>query len=237
MSSNPAGPARRTGDRGRYGRLSRSRVLRTAFELVGREGLSGLSMRKVAAELGVEAMSLYRYANGKSALLDGLVEVLHEEVEQELERTAAPPDADWRAGLHRVVLTTYRVALAHPQVAPLLATRMLAVPLTRRPPAVLRTHDRVLALLGRAGLDDPTAALAYRAVTGWTLGSVLTDLQAVIDDPTAPEIGIRLGLQHLSVQETPALRRTAEHLVQPAGPAALTAGVDALLAAFGLPEN
>ncbi|MDH6137107.1 AcrR family transcriptional regulator [Kitasatospora sp. MAA4] len=232
MTNRSAEPARRTGDRGRYGRLSRSRVLKTAFDLVDREGLSALSMRKVAAELDVEAMSLYRYANGKDALLDGLVEVLYEHIEQELAHCAPPPATDWQAGLQRIVRATYQVALSHPQMAPLLATRILAVPMARRPQAVLRTHEQVLTLLEQSGLDRQSAVHAYRAVTAWTLGFILTDLQAMVDDPTAPEIGFRLGLQHMSAQETPALRTAAERLAEPGGTLALETGLAALLASY-----
>ncbi|MFK4227585.1 TetR/AcrR family transcriptional regulator, partial [Streptomyces sp. NPDC019890] len=129
---------RRPGDRGRYGQLSRERVLATALELVDREGLSALSMRRVGAELGVEAMALYRYAPSKDALLDGLVEALFIELEEYLAApatvvvgggdaaaTAVGPFAEgpeWRAELHRIAQATYQVALAHPQVVPLLAT-------------------------------------------------------------------------------------------------------------------
>src|SRR4051794_35847891 len=77
-------PARRASDRGRYGRLNRERVLTAALVLVDREGLSALSMRRLGAELGVEAMALYRYAASKDALLDGLVEALYLELEERL---------------------------------------------------------------------------------------------------------------------------------------------------------
>src|SRR5690606_28180815 len=78
------GPARRASDRGRYGRLSRERVLAAALRLVDDEGLSALSMRRLGAELSVEAMALYRYAASKDALLDGLVEALYLELEERL---------------------------------------------------------------------------------------------------------------------------------------------------------
>src|SRR5512144_1744010 len=118
-------PARRASDRGRYGRLSRERVLAGALELVDREGLSALSMRRLGAELDVEAMALYRYAAGKDALLDGLVEALYLELAG---RLAAGPGADddaasWRTELHRIARATYEVCMAHPHVVPLLTTR------------------------------------------------------------------------------------------------------------------
>ena len=214
------GPARRASDRGRYGRLSRERVLASALELVDREGLTALSMRRLGGELGVEAMALYRYAASKDALLDGLVEALYLELE---ERLAAEPEAPvagapvWRTGLQRIARTTYEVCLAHPRAVPLLATRMLAVPLAQRPTAVLRDHERVLALLVDAGFDEAAAATVFRAFTAWLLGYVSVELQPVVDNPEESEPAFRLGLHRMSPQELPRLRQAAPGLVERGG--------------------
>ncbi|GAB2848500.1 TetR/AcrR family transcriptional regulator C-terminal domain-containing protein [Streptomyces deserti] len=229
-------PARRASDRGRYGRLSRERVMVSALELVDREGLSALSMRRLGAELGVEAMALYRYASSKDALLDGLVEALYLQLEERLtaeaEATATAEGPTWRAELHRIARATYDVCLAHPQAVPLLATRMLAVPLARRPAAVLRDHERVLTLLGQAGFDEATAAAVFRAFTAWLLGYVSVELRPMVDNPDEPDPAFRLGLHRLSAQELPTLRKTAASLVGQAGPDGLAAGLDALLDRF-----
>ncbi|MEV0170610.1 TetR family transcriptional regulator [Streptomyces sp. NPDC050803] len=225
------GPARRASDRGRYGRLSRERVLASALELVDREGLSALSMRRLGAELGVEAMALYRYAASKDALLDGLVEALYLELEERLAAEAPPPA--WQEELRRVARTTYDVCLAHPQAVPLLATRMLAVPLAQQPAAVLRHHERVLASLSRAGLDSARAAAVFRAFTAWLLGYVTVELRPMVDNPDESDPAFRLGLHRLSSRELPTLRETAPALAEPGGPEGLAAGLDALLAAFG----
>ncbi|WP_055599576.1 TetR/AcrR family transcriptional regulator [Streptomyces aureus] len=223
-------PGRRAGDHGRYGRLSRELVLTAALGLVDREGLSALSMRRTGAELGVEAMALYRYAAGKDALLDGLVEALYAELEEELAASEESPE--WRDELHRIAAATYRVALAHPQVAPLLATRMLAVPLARRPLAVLRDHERVLALLNRAGLDEEATAAAFRAVNDWILGCILGDLRAMVDNPDEPDPAFRLGLHRMPARELPRLRAAAPALARRAGPEGMAVGLDALLDRF-----
>ncbi|MFI2367579.1 TetR/AcrR family transcriptional regulator [Streptomyces sp. NPDC018833] len=229
-----AAPARRAGDRGRYGRLSRERLLATALELVDREGLSALSMRRLGAELDVEAMALYRYAAGKDALLDGLVEAVYVELEERLAAGSEVPA--WRAELARIAEATYDVCLTHPHVVPLLSTRMLAVPLARRPLAVLRHHERVLALLRGAGLDEARSAAVFRAFTGWVLGYVSVELQAMVDNPEESEPAFRLGLHRMPPQELPTLRETAAVLAERSGPDALTAGLDALLGAFGKTE-
>lgn len=231
--------ARRTGSRGRHGPLNRERVLAAALELIDREGLSALSMRRVGAELGVEAMALYRYAPSRDALLEGLVEALYIEFHAYL---AAEPDGSvadgpgasgakpvWRAELHRIAQATYRVALTHPHVVPLLATRMLTVPLARRPLAVLEEHERVLALFEAAGLDEKCASAAFRTFTSWVLGYVFAELRAVVDNPEESDPSLRFGLYRMSVHELPRLRKVAPALAEHGGPAGLDVGLDALL--------
>ncbi|MGI5400432.1 TetR/AcrR family transcriptional regulator [Streptomyces sp. CA-135486] len=231
-------PGRRAADRGRYGKLSRERVLAAALELVDREGLSALSMRRVGSELGVEAMALYRYAPSKDALLDGLVEALYLELQDFLANGGeeAPGGAaggpEWRTELHRIAGATYQVALAHPQVVPLLATRMLAVPLARRPLAILQDHERVLTLLEQAGLDTSQAADAFRAYTSWVLGYIFVELRAMVDNPDEPDPAFRLGLHRMPAQELPRLREIAPTLAEHGGPQGLAAGLDALLDCF-----
>lgn len=267
-------PGRRASDRGTYGKLSRERVLVAALGVVDAEGLSALSMRRLGTELGVEAMSLYRYLPGKGALLDGLVEALFQQVEEHLAReagdvpegggapeapdvpgTGAPPASraapetqavpqaqpgvpearpgsegpGWRAGLQRIAHAVYAVGLRHPEVVPLLATRMLSVPLARRPAAVLRVDENVLRLLHEGGLDTATATAAHRAFTAWLLGYLLVDLRAMVDAPEEPDPAFRLGLHRLPAHDFPRLRESAPSLAGRGGRAELSAGVDALL--------
>ncbi|MGW7202913.1 TetR/AcrR family transcriptional regulator [Streptomyces sp. NPDC054837] len=229
-----ASPARRASDRGRYGRLNRDRVLGSALDLVDREGLSALSMRRLGAELGVEAMALYRYADGKDALLDGLVEALYLELEERLTAEPGPSTEEpaWRSGLHRIARATYDVCLAHPQAVPLLTTRMMAVPLAQRPLAVLRDHERVLTLLREAGLDEARTSAVFRAFTAWLLGYVSAELRLMVDNADEPDPAFRLGLHRMPPQELPTLREAAPTLVGRGGPEGLAAGLDALLDRF-----
>ncbi|MFM9370920.1 TetR/AcrR family transcriptional regulator [Streptomyces sp. Da 82-17] len=236
----PERPGRRASDRGRYGRLSRDRVLASALEVVDRDGLSGLSMRKLGAELGVEAMALYRYANGKDGLLDGLVEAFCVELETELEGLAEGPgegagDArlpSWHGELLRIADATYRVALRHPHVVPLLSTRLHSTPLARRPAAVLRSDERILALLDEAGLSTQEAVRVHRAFTAWLLGYLTVELRAMDDDPDEPDPAFRLGLHRLPANELPRLRATAADLAEQGGPGQLADGLRALLSRF-----
>ncbi|MFD5740445.1 TetR/AcrR family transcriptional regulator [Streptomyces massasporeus] len=233
--TNGAGPG--ADEDGRHGRLSRERVLAAALDLVDREGLAALTMRRLGAELGVEAMSLYRYAPGKTALLDGVVEALFLELEKRLARAPAPEAAaaastEWRAELHRIARITYQVCLDHPEGAPLIFTRFTEVPLARRAPAVLRDHERVLGALWDAGFDERRAAPVLRAFTAWILGYVSVELRAVVDNPREPDPAFRLGLYRMPSEEFPRLRATAPALAERGGPEGLAAGLDALLDRF-----
>ncbi|MFB7939141.1 TetR/AcrR family transcriptional regulator [Streptomyces sp. NPDC056049] len=228
----------------RRGRLSRERVLRAALEVADAEGLAALSMRRVAVELGVETMALYRYTESKDDLLDGLVETLFLEVEERLSSTA-PADGttasgglpsglpDLRDTLHGIARELYRVAVAHPNIISLCASRPLTVPLARRPPAVLRVHERLLTLLRAAGLDDAAALRVYRAFISWVLGYVVVDLRAVVDDPDEPDPAFRLGLHRLPARDFPMLRAYGAALAERGGEEQLTAGLDALLTSLG----
>ena len=66
-------------------------MLAAAAELADAEGLAAVTMRRLAADLGVEAMSLYHHLPGKEGLLDGLVETVIEEIEAELRDRRARP--------------------------------------------------------------------------------------------------------------------------------------------------
>ncbi|MEV6191944.1 TetR family transcriptional regulator [Streptomyces sp. NPDC051920] len=226
-----------TGDAGdgRQGRLTRERVLDAALDLVDREGPAALTMRRLGAELGVEAMSLYRYAPGKNALLDGVAEALFLELENHLAAAARPSAAAGpalRAELHRIALVTYRVCLDHPEGTLLIFSRMTRVPLARRPPPVLRGHERVLALIQDAGYDQVHSARIWRAFMAWILGYVSVELQVMVDNPSEPDSAFRLGLHRISVQELPTLRSTAPALAERGGPDGLATGLDALLDRF-----
>ncbi|MFD8228856.1 TetR/AcrR family transcriptional regulator [Streptomyces massasporeus] len=231
---NGARPA--TDEDGRHGRLSRERVLAAALDLVDREGLAALAMRRLGAELGVEAMSLYRYAPGKTALLDGVVEALFLQLEERLAAAPAPEAAaattEWRAELHRIARITYQVCLDHPEGAPLIFTRFTEVPLARRAPAVLRDHERVLGVLWDAGFDERRSAPVLRAFTAWVLGYVSVELRAMVDNPREPDPAFRLGLYRMPSDELPRLRATAPALARRGGPEGLAAGLDALLDRF-----
>src|SRR5919202_194847 len=113
-------PARRRGPRSRPAdapALDRRVILHAALQLVDAEGLAALSMRRLGARLGVEAMSLSYYVPDKAALVQGLAEVILDD----LQLPSAPVHA-WQTAVREVARSFRRLGLAHPNVFPLLAT-------------------------------------------------------------------------------------------------------------------
>ncbi|MEU6238586.1 TetR/AcrR family transcriptional regulator C-terminal domain-containing protein [Kitasatospora sp. NPDC047058] len=225
------------------GRLSRPLVLATAVALVDREGLGALTMRRLAADLGVESMAIYRYTPGKEALLDGLVEAFFAEINDRLRSVTgrrrgdaadAPALPAWRAELRRIARAFAAVAHAHPEILPLVATRPLTVPVARRPAPALQLTEHILAVLGRAGFDDSTALTAYRAFVAWNLGCLLVDKRQVVDNPDEPDPMLRLGLHLLPAADYPRLRALVPRLAEYDEEQELLRGLDKLLG--GMPE-
>jgi len=205
-------------------KVTREVVLATALDLIDREGVERLSMRRLAAALDRDPMILYRHAANKAALLDGVAETVLVQLKVD------PADPDWARQL-RVVARDYRqLALAHPNVVPLLVTRALATPLGLRPPGTLRPLEDMLKLLTDAGFSGPDALHIYRAVFGFLHGHVLNELQELIERPEEVSDLLRLGLHRLPIDEFPLLRSLAPTLAAYDGAAELERGLDILLA-------
>ena len=97
-------------------------ILDQALALVDERGLAAMSMRAVAERVGLTSMALYPYVGGKDALLDGLVDLLHQELGTAIEEG----DGDWRRRLHALGRAVRRLAYAHPGAFPLLLNRSAA---------------------------------------------------------------------------------------------------------------
>ena len=96
--------------------LSRDRLLAAAVEIADAEGVGAVTMRRVSAAVGVEAMSLYHYVPGKEGLLDGLADTVSDGGRRaDPQRRGAPGGpSDWQATLRRRFLTARRVMLKPP---------------------------------------------------------------------------------------------------------------------------
>lgn len=158
----------------------------------------------------------------KAALLDGVAEI----VLGQLRVDAADPD--WAGQLRAVAHDFRRLALAHPNVVPLLVTRPLATPLGQRPPGMLRPLEDVLALLTSAGFSGVDALHIYRVLFGYLYGHILTELQEVVERPEESDDVLRLGLHRLAITEFPQVRALASALGSYNGAAELDRALDLL---------
>ena len=181
-------------------------------------------MRRLGRALGCNAMALYRYAASRDALFDGVVESVMADMK-------IPPDgADWEGQLRRTAHEFRGLALAHPNVVPLLVTRPLSTPLGLRPLGTLRPLEMLLALLVDAGFSPRDALHVYRAYFGFLYGHVVTELQEVVAHPEEIDDLLRLGLHRLPPGEFPHTRGLASELADYDGAAELDQGLDILLA-------
>lgn len=153
--------------------LSKDRVLRAALDLADESGSEAVSMRKVGQVLGVDAMSLYHHVQSKDDILDGIVEVVVEEID------LARAGTDWRSILGRQVIAARNVMRRHPWAPRVIESR------TEPGAATMRYMESVLAILRDGGFS---IELAHHAMH--VLGSrVLGFNQDLFDDSSAGASG------------------------------------------------
>jgi AcrR family transcriptional regulator len=141
--------------------LSRERVLAAAVALADTYGISALTMRRLAADLRVEAMSLYYHLPNKEALLDGVADAVIGEI---VAATGDAGGAQWRERLRRRFLAARRVMLRHPWAPGLLGTRRTI------PAGVYAYYDAILGALVGAGFSYRLAHRALHALGSLPLG-------------------------------------------------------------------
>ncbi len=151
-------------------RLTRERVLAAAIVHADAGGLEALTMRKLADELGVAPMALYRHVANKDDLIDGMVDLVFAEID-------LPPDgADWRAAMRTRAMSVYAALLRHRWAIGLMESR------TNPGPANLRHHDAVIGSLRAAGFAMDRVAAAYSVLDSYIYGYALTKLNLPFDD-------------------------------------------------------
>jgi TetR/AcrR family transcriptional regulator, tetracycline repressor protein len=194
-------------------RLSRRRVLEAAVRFADREGLGSLTMRRLGAELGVEAMSLYNHVPNKGALLDGMVEVLLGEVE------IPPRSKEWEERVRDGYRAFRRLAHEHPNVFPLLV---------ERPPETMDgvwLVEEFLQTLREAGFGAEEALHAFRSLSSYTFGYAMAEIRGFALEPE----GSRLGARALSPEEFPNLCELGPRLERVDHDAEFEFGLDLLL--------
>ncbi|MHA7299556.1 TetR/AcrR family transcriptional regulator [Pseudarthrobacter sp. MDT3-1] len=163
-------------------RLNRDRVLQAAVSLADEVGIGPLSMRRLAQELDVVPMALYKHVANKDELLDGMVEVIIGEID--------PPvaDVDWKSTVRLRVLSARRVLQRHKWARPVLETR------TNRTPAVLGYMDSFIGMFLTGGFSVDLTHHVMHAIGSrmWGFTQELFDSTATSDGdspaPVAPEV-------------------------------------------------
>lgn len=145
--------------------LTRERVLRAAVELADRGGLEALTMRNLAHELGAEAMSLYYHVANKEAILDGVLDVVMDEINEAVSMVDGPPATeDWKTLIRARILAAREVLLGHRWAPRLIETR------TSISPATMRYFDGLLGVLRGGGFSYDLAHHAMHALGSRGLG-------------------------------------------------------------------
>ncbi|MDX6440179.1 MAG: hypothetical protein QOF45_2762 [Gaiellaceae bacterium] len=139
--------------------LSKDRVLRTAIALADEHGIESLTMRKLAQELEVEAMSLYHYVAKKDDLLAGVVDIVLMEIE------LPAKSAGWKAAIREIAISAHDALTRHPWACKLMLG-MKGVS-----PARLRYMESLLATLREAGFSPDLTYHAYHALDSHIMGS------------------------------------------------------------------
>ncbi|MEV0997712.1 TetR/AcrR family transcriptional regulator [Nonomuraea sp. NPDC050202] len=185
--------------------LSRDLVLEAAIRVADRGGAEAITMRKVAQELGVEAMSLYHHVPNKDAILDGVVDMVFAAIE-----LPGAEHGDWREAIRARAFSAREVLSRHNWALGLMDSR-------RDPgPATLRHHDAVLGVLRRAGFTLPMAAHAVSLIDSYIGGFVLQEANLPVMTPHDVEEVAGNILEHLPADELPYLTEMiVDHAMRP----------------------
>lgn len=143
--------------------LTREKVLAAAVDLADRIGVEALTMRKLADALDVQPMSLYHHVASKEAILNGMVDVVFDEIE-------LPPDElPWRDAMAQRCRSARQVLRRHPWATPLMESR------TSPGPETLRHHDAVVGCLIGGGLPMDLVAHAYAVLDAFVYGFAIQE--------------------------------------------------------------
>ena len=139
--------------------LSRERILRTAVALADLGGVEAASMRKIAQELGVVPMALYKHVAGKDELLDGMIDVVVGEIDP-----PATGGVDWKATVRQRILSARQALLRHPWASRVMESR------TEPTPTVLSYMDSMIGMFRTGGFSMDLTHHAMHAMGSRLMG-------------------------------------------------------------------
>jgi AcrR family transcriptional regulator len=184
--------------------LSRQRALSTAIALADKEGLGSFSMRKLAQELGVEAMSLYHHVANKEDILDGMVDLVFAEIDLPTDGT------EWKTAMRQRAESARAALTRHPWAISIMDSR------SSPGPATLRHHDAVLGSCRKAGFSVQMAAHAFSLIDSYIYGFVLQEVNLPFDDSSDLEEVVESMMLPSSAEDYPHLvELTTEYILKP----------------------
>ena len=189
--------------------LSKALVLEKAVTLADRHGIEWLSMRKLADELRVAAMSLYYYVPNKEQLLDGMIDIVFGEIE------LPSTDDDWKTAMRTRAVSTREVLGRHRWAVGLMEGR------TTHGPANLSLHNAVLGCLRAAGFSLEMTVHAYSVQDSYIYGFALQE--ADMSSETPDEFAAEAKRQ---MREYEAVLADYPHLVEVVGGYVAESGYD-----------
>ena len=200
--------------------LSRDLIVRTAVELIERDGINAVSMRRLAAELGTGAMSLYNHVPNKAALLDAVAEHILTGME-----LAADPAADWREAVRSLARDFRAVAHRYP--------RSVMVVVSRQPHSAvgMRPVELALTTAQAAGFHGRAAVQVMRAVVNYVLGSLVSEA-SLTEARWASDDGPRLDPAELDAAGLVTVRELLPALMEHDTEADFEFGLELLISAL-----
>ncbi|MBB6348958.1 TetR/AcrR family transcriptional regulator [Nonomuraea muscovyensis] len=210
--------------------LSQELIVETGLAVLDAEGLDGLSMRRVAQELGTGPASLYAHVSGKEELL----ELIYDRVLGEI-RLPAPDPARWREQLRAYAEETHRVLARHADVA---RAALAGIPTG---PNAVRLAEYVFGLLVEAGMPPREASLALDRLTLYISGDAFEGSLHYARMRAAEQSGTEEYFRHyvsqvadyfrsLPPERFPYISRHVDALIADGGEARFRYGLDLLLA-------
>jgi AcrR family transcriptional regulator len=185
-------------------RLNRQFILRTAVELADRDGIDALTMRKLAQELTVEAMSIYHHVANKDDLRDGMIDLVFAEID------LPSREIHWKPALRARSISTHQALIRHPWAIGLMESG------TTPGQANLRHHNAVLGCLRENRFSLPATAHAYSLLDSYIYGFALQEINLPFKNSEDAVDVAAIMMAQMIPDEYPYLTEIAvNHVLQP----------------------
>lgn len=180
--------------------LSRDRILKTAIQFADNNGIEALSMRKLAQQLGVKAMSLYNHVANKDNLIDGMVDIVVGKID------VPELGSDWKQAMRQRAFSAHQVLLCHPWATMAIVSRVNVGP------AMLRYIDATLGCLVEAGFSFEMADHVWNAIDSHIYGFTLQKLNFPFEEVEYAEVA-KQYVSMLPAETYPYLNKLTHHVI------------------------